>query len=341
MIGIFNIFCKIISKIDTNHEIYFSSGIEENHLDVWDDNFENFFPSKITENELYLKGKFSIDSKIIPHIIKHTKKIFNYSCKPNARVVILIISSPYNYILRKNIRESFGKNNKNFKYENLRKLRNLQHNYSHCLLFSVGYTKDRNINKQIDLESFKNKDLIRIPILEDYRELSHKVILTLHLLNQISTNFEMILKSDDDMFIKINKMIPYLLNVDKNEVILGEILWKSPVIRDPSLKWYVSKEDYPYPVYKPYINGPCYAIRRSIIDEIVKKHYKVKTIPMEDVHISYLIKSAGYKLTDSNRFYFYTNITWAKSSYMLYMGNDIEARNEMLAELQKEYEYND
>lgn len=297
--------------------------------------FYGYFPSNISLENKYIDGTLPRDSEIMKNLINHTREIFNYSCPPDTKLIIFMISNPINFLLRRDIRESFGKNNKKFKYENLGKN---AANYSHCLLFSIGYKKDQNINQMVDYESYINKDIIRIPLLDGYYKLSQKVILTLHVLNQMESNFEMIFKTDDDMFLKINKLVSYILSLDKNIVFIGDLLKSENPIRNPRHKNYISYEDYSDDHFKPFLRGAGYAIRRSIITDIVNRHYMVHSIPNEDVHIGHLVQYFGYNLTHSNRLQYCGEYFYCRQSYIFNIGKKYFRRRYVLKIHKKEYE---
>ncbi|KAF1744172.1 hypothetical protein MXB_4400 [Myxobolus squamalis] len=241
-----------------------------------------------------------------------------------------------NYLLRQDIRNSYGKNNVLFKYafEN-EKLANI----SHCFLFSIGYRDDLVINQQVDFESFTHRDIVRVPIYDEYRKTANKIILTLYLLDQMEIPFKFVLKTDDDIFLKINKIIPLLHNLKDDNVFIGHVVHNSIPIRDSSNKWYVSKEDYPSKYYKPYLMGSCYIFRRTIIDTIAKKHYTVPLIPMEDIHVSYLVTGSGYYLSDSRHFYHCNSFYQCKDSYIVDMGRNLFRRKYIMSRFKQDFAY--
>lgn len=135
-------------------------------------------------------------------------------------------------------------------------------------------------------------------------------------------------------------MVPFILNFDEKHIYIGYKFINGYIERDPESKWYVSKDLYPNDVFDPYINGPCYAIRRNIIGDIVKRHFTVKTIPLEDVHISYLASDCGYYLTHFSRFYPCPYFS-CSDAYIYNIKRDMEKREEFLNIHKKDYETED
>lgn len=323
-------------KFQIKKSKYFYNRIHKfkNTIKLPKETFFDFFPSKISLKKLFVKGAFPLNSKFIENLIQHAENIINSSCNPETKIIIFIISHPKNYHIRRNIRESFGNNKKKYKYENLG---NKTINNYHCTIFSIGYLNDPNLNQVVDYESFIYRDILRIPIFEEYHLTVHKIILTLFLLNQVTYNFKNIIKINDDILLKINKLIPYIMGINKNEVFVGEVIKNQIPERDPKQKWYVSETEYPANVFKPFLNGACYVLNRSIINDIVEKHYSLKTIPIENIHISYLVTESGYSLSNSNYIWQCIKADCEKS-YVIDIGRDSFLRKILLDKYRKEYE---
>ncbi|KII72686.1 Beta-1,3-galactosyltransferase 1 [Thelohanellus kitauei] len=244
--------------------------------------------------------------------------------KKDVEVVNFIISDPTHYLLRQDIRETYGKNHFGYKYSSSD---TKSGNVSYCFLFSIGYRDDVALNQQVDYEAYINKDIIRVPILDEYRETAHKIIFTLYLLDRMDHSFEYALKSDDDIFLKINQIIPDLRKLGKKHVFIGHKIVGAIPIRDNTHKWFVGEDDYPSSIYSPYLKGSCYIMRRSIIKNVSIAHYNTTLIPMEDIHISYLVSGLGYELTNSPHYYHCLHFILCKNSYIVDVGRNLFRRN--------------
>ncbi|KAF1741353.1 hypothetical protein MXB_4707 [Myxobolus squamalis] len=269
--------------------------------------------------------------------VKNEKSVISYKNSKNPEDYDARVSSYYNYFpSRQSIRNTYGKNNVKFKYIFEK---GKERDISHCFLFSIGYREDLVLNQMVDFESFFHKDIIRIPIYDEYRKTANKIVITLHLLDQMTIPFKFVIKSDDDIFLKINKIIPLLHHFKKENVFIGSIINKGIPIRNVNHKWYVSKEDYPYDFYKPYMQGFCYIFRRSILNTITKRHYTVPLIPMEDIHISYLVTESGYNLSDAKFLRYCTNFHGCKDSHSIDIGRNLLRRKYILNLHKKEYSW--
>ncbi|KII72684.1 Beta-1,3-galactosyltransferase 1 [Thelohanellus kitauei] len=297
------------------------------------DSFFNFFPSRITLQNIYRKGPFPLNSEYMNDIIDYVRDVFDYNCKKEAEVVNFIISDPTHNLLRQHIREKYGMNdNDNYSPSDTE-----SGNVYHCFLFSIGYRDDVALNQQVDYEAYIHKDIIRVPILDEYRETAHKIILTLYLLDRMNHSFKYALKSDDDIFLRINKIIPDLRKLGKKHVFIGHKIVGAIPIRNNTHKWFVDEKDYPGDIYNPYLNGPCYIMRRSIIRDVSIAHYNTTLIPMEDIHISYLVSGLGYDLTDSPHYYHCLHFIFCKNSYIVDVGRNLFRRNYIWKRLKKDF----
>ncbi|KAF0985541.1 hypothetical protein HZS_1540, partial [Henneguya salminicola] len=221
---------------------------------------------------------------------------------------------PKNYLVREHIRNTYGRNHVKFKYKFNHENVNSR-NFSHCFLFSIGYIDNQEINLQVDFEAFVKKDIIRIPLFEEYRKIIHKIIVTFYLLDQMKIPFKFILKSDEDIFLKINDIIPYINRFKESDVFIGRVITGAIPYRDKTHKWYVDPIFFPTNVFDDYLNGACYVLRRNIVNSLVKKHYMIPLIPIEDVHISHIVTKLGYKLTNSDRFHHCVENIQCKNSF--------------------------
>ncbi|KII64751.1 Beta-1,3-galactosyltransferase 1 [Thelohanellus kitauei] len=298
--------------------------LEPSSLKEYNDSFFDFYPSKITLNHGYIHGLYPLESENMTDLIRYVKSVFNYNCPKETEVVILIISDPTHYLIRHNIRETYGKNRASYHYTFSNPI---LINLKYYFLFSVGYRDDIALNQQVDLEAHIYNDIIRVPIFDTYREMAHKIIFTLYLLDKTNRSFEYVLKTDDDIFLKLNKIVPYLHSLEKNHVFIGYKAVGFIPLRDINNKWYVSERDYPNDVYEPFLLGFCYIFRRNIIQELTMAHYNSSLILMEDIHISYLVTSLGYNLTHSPDFQYCTDLITCQKSFLMDIGRDLRKRN--------------
>ena len=98
------------------------------------------------------------------------------------------------------------------------------------------------------LEQQQNQDLLEIPMKERYTRLPEKLLQSYHWVIKNVPQVEWIVKSDDDMFVRVDNLNRYLKKYNSNiPMVLGDIVYHSEV--NPVGKW--AELDYRY-VYYPY-----------------------------------------------------------------------------------------
>ncbi|KII64989.1 Beta-1,3-galactosyltransferase 5 [Thelohanellus kitauei] len=292
----------------------------------------DYFPSMITISRRFRAGPFPLNDSLIDSMVLHVKSVFDRNCNYKTELVVFVISDPKTFELREHIRSIYGKNSHYFPW-----FTRSNSTKEYCLLFSVGYTSDLKFNQRLDWEAYTRGDVIRVPLIESYRDIAHKIILTLFLLNKTNGSFQYILKVDDDAFIKMNKLLPYVRKLTEKQVLIGCLVADSPRIKDPKHKWYVSDLEYSGDVYKPYVIGFAEMFRRNIINRLAVLHSKTRLIPMEDIHFSYLVNKLGYNLTDEPRFCRCDDIIPCRNRFFVEIGKDIRNRTQMTSSIQSEH----
>ncbi|ESO89013.1 hypothetical protein LOTGIDRAFT_95967, partial [Lottia gigantea] len=156
------------------------------------------------------------------------------------------------------------------------------------VVFLIGKVKDDSWNSVIRRESLIHKDIVKVDVIETYRNLTVKMMAGF---KAILTQFQFvkyILKTDDDTFINL----PYLLrelNTNINFVpadqVVGALCIKSRVIRDPRDVWFVPYSIYSNSTYPPYVHGGAYLLQYSTLNKLLS--YSISPyLQLEDVYIT-------------------------------------------------------
>ncbi|KAL3925105.1 MAG: hypothetical protein SGILL_000631, partial [Bacillariaceae sp.] len=170
----------------------------------------------------------------------------------NTRVVVLVLSHQGSFIKRQAIRETWAKNQLNvlfvvaqsgcaeFKHDlagndvtfvdrvqpgndnNLQGIkapisndnRNEKHNISRCNEIDHNFLR---------LEQEKNQDLLEIPMIEKYTRLPEKLLQAYHWVLSNVPDVEWIVKSDDDMFVRVDHLDGYLKKYNCNIPMWAEL----------------------------------------------------------------------------------------------------------------------
>lgn len=174
--------------------------------------------------------------------------IMQNSKLPDPDIIILIMSAPHNLHRRTAIRETWLKlNNEN---SNSKKVRH------YFVLGSIDLKADDILH--LSTEQSRFNDLLILPMLDNYNNLTHKVLTSFQWLYEqldVGLNFKYVLKSDDDSFIRIDNLIH---EIEQIEIIF---LKSNTLITDkdsPYIRIHAQSNNYTSPnwqLYWGYFNG--------------------------------------------------------------------------------------
>jgi hypothetical protein len=124
------------------------------------------------------------------------------------------------------------------------------------VFFSVGFSKNETINKQIEKEFNAHKDILRINnYIDHYYNCTYKIMKTLKWIARYCPNMKYALKICDDVVVNTPQLIADFTNMKyKPNHMYGHIYYSAKPIRNPKDKWYVSEKDFTG-VYDPYPQG--------------------------------------------------------------------------------------
>ncbi|XP_053659199.1 beta-1,3-galactosyltransferase 5-like [Anopheles marshallii] len=190
-------------------------------------------------------------------------------------LLILVTSAPTHREQRLAIRQSWGH------YGSRRDI---------SIGFIVGQTDDARIEDQLAAESYMYSDLIRGNFIDSYRNLTLKTISLLEWTKLHCPNASFLLKTDDDMFINVPKLLQFMeAHGNQRRTIFGRLAKKWKPIRNKKSKYYVSPEQYYPPVFPPFTTGPAYLLTADIINEMFDKSLSQTYLKLEDVYTTGIV----------------------------------------------------
>lgn len=208
------------------------------------------------------------------NITNFTFQLLNKVCS-NTSVLLLILvhSSPKNFIKRKTIRETWGQNREGIK-----------------ILFMIGSVRDSNLQDMLLKENSVHYDIIQGSFLDAYRNMTYKHVMSLKYAVYHCPQATYILKTDDDIFVNMPTMVGFLKyglsEYGADNLMLCVLIRNAMVLRSYRSKWRVSFKEYPYRRYPPYCIG--WAILYS--PDVAFTLYKAAQISdyfwIDDVHIT-------------------------------------------------------
>lgn len=204
-------------------------------------------------------------------------------------LAIIIMSAPRNNKSRTAIRQTWG---------------HYGHRNDISVLFIIGATFNKEIEESLYREQTMYGDIIRGNFIDSYSNLTFKTISILEWINVYCHKVDFILKTDDDMFINVPRLLLFLSKHqrDKN-IIFGRLAKNWKPIRNKKNKYYVSMAQYKLPVFPDFTTGPAYLFSKDIVPNLYKQALNQTFLPLEDVFITGIVaQSLGIKRVQAQGF---------------------------------------
>ncbi|XP_016984084.2 acetylgalactosaminyl-O-glycosyl-glycoprotein beta-1,3-N-acetylglucosaminyltransferase [Drosophila rhopaloa] len=171
------------------------------------------------------------------------------------------------------------------------------------MAFVLGRGTNETLNKALTQENFIYGDLIRGNFIDSYNNLTLKTISTLEWADLHCPKAKYILKTDDDMFINVPKLLNFLDKHKDKRTIYGRLAKKWKPIRNKKSKYYVAVDQFAAGVFPSFTTGPAYVLTGDIVHELYVRSLKTVYLKLEDVFTTGIVaKSLNIKRVQANEF---------------------------------------
>ncbi|XP_037958044.1 myb-like protein P [Teleopsis dalmanni] len=172
------------------------------------------------------------------------------------------------------------------------------------IAFMLGSNTNETLNLALTHENFIYGDLIRGHFVDSYNNLTLKTISALEWVDEHCSRAKYLLKTDDDMFINVPKLLAFLDGHSKEKrVIYGRLAKKWKPIRNKKSKYYVSTGQFGAPVFPPFNTGPAYVMTTDIVHELYTRSLHQVYLKLEDVFTTGIVaQQLGIKRVHVNEF---------------------------------------
>ena len=219
------------------------------------------------------------------------------TCNMEYTLIVLVTTRPGNFANRVAIRMSWGRMDSFMnKY-----VQNENPSLTWKSIFSVGVATSQSIGGLVSHESTNYKDILRLPYKDSYKNLPNKTMNSLRWIAD-NCNAKFVLKTDDDCFVNIFQILPWLNGLPQSYQYIGKVNTQMPVIRDPKHRNFVSREEHKKDVYKPYCAGGGYILRGSVLKNVTDMGKKIKQIINEDAYMGMLTNALKIIPRNDERF---------------------------------------
>ena len=211
-------------------------------------------------------------------VLHKTYLISRTRCPREYFLLIMVMSSPYNFKKRSAIRITWAGGQSDERWKTV---------------FLVGQGGgDTAQNQRLAAEEKMHGDLIRGAQKEHYRNLTLKTQMGLEWASKYC-NFQFLVKVDDDVFVDPHTMITHLKKPDtpKTNLYTGRCIHGGSPHRGG--KYAVSWEEYNKTRYPSFCAGPAYVLSGDLVPRLVDLFNVKNPLPLEDVYIGTLIEKIG------------------------------------------------
>lgn len=193
-------------------------------------------------------------------------------CHGEPLLVIIVCSSVTNFIPRKAIRETWGKDTDS--------LGNTQ------VYFLVGSANNTATKRTLESENLVHNDIIQYDFVENYHNLTLKSVLLLKWTLSYCQKARYVMKVDDDVFIHMSNIVRHLLTHPNPRVMMGVRVNGARPVKNTDSKWYMPLAEYSKLVYPDYLAGPGYIMGKYAVQMLYRNSFRKPFIRMEDVYIT-------------------------------------------------------
>ena len=260
------------------------------------------FVTFLIEDVSYMMFVYKADEAVLSHPLLHRhqyKFILNNDaiCDKDIYLLVCISSDPQHAKMRKLIRETWG----SVKQYNGAQVR---------IVFLLAERElptpiqTKYLSRVIKAESDKYQDIIQANFVDSYNNLTVKNVMGLHWIHNFCNRSRFIVKTDDDVFVNVFKLIQFLQQLNSESSSLTNFLYckvnrRIQAKRSNESKWYLTPEEYGYHSFPPYCNGIGYIFSADVAEKLYSVTKYVPFISIDDVYIGFCAKYSGILPLDS------------------------------------------
>ncbi|XP_059469519.1 beta-1,3-galactosyltransferase 5 [Neocloeon triangulifer] len=191
------------------------------------------------------------------------------------KLLILITSAPTHADARKAIRLTWG---------------TYGHRKDMAVGFLVGGVSDEKVRSALYSESELYGDIIQSHFFDSYDNLTLKTVSALEWIDTYCYQARFILKTDDDMFINVPRLLQFVdKHANDKRSIYGRLAKKWKPIRNKKSKYYVSKEQYKQVLFPDFTTGPAYLMTSDVVHDLYMGALNLTYLKLEDVYTTGIV----------------------------------------------------
>ena len=205
-------------------------------------------------------------------------------CKTDTSLeyVVYVHSAPANFDRRQIFRQTWARKDRFA-------------DFTSRLVFFIGATDNQEVQHKLLNESNLYRDIVQEDFKDTYRNLTYKGLAALKWFTNFCRNPTFLIKSDDDTYINIFRLIYLLktkyLGIHRSIVCNVYDEHTMPVLRDPKtcLKWCVSYKEFKANTYPKYCSGSAFILSSDMAPDMFKTSLSTPFFWIDDVYVTGLL----------------------------------------------------
>ncbi|XP_028392735.1 beta-1,3-galactosyltransferase 1-like [Dendronephthya gigantea] len=170
------------------------------------------------------------------------------------------------------------------------------------LVFVVGKAGTGTNDDELNIaEARQHNDMLIGNITDNYINLILKVYMGLVWASKFDVKYT--LKADDDVYVRIPRMLEYLVNAKFPRPFYGGLIYpRSKVHRKIGVKWTISYKYYSETYFPDFNRGPFYILSSDLFEKLFSYVYVRKPFHLEDVYVALAMHDSNIKTTNIDSF---------------------------------------
>lgn len=209
-------------------------------------------------------------------------------------LLVLVSSSPHDELHAKKrsaIRNTWANCSYLHQHMNLMYMyKNIPKSVQCKLVFFIGLSGKRSF-ELLQKEANEYNDLLILNHMDTYATITTKLFSAFEWASHQRPKF--ILKTDDDVYIHVPKLITNILMTTNVENFYGGVTYAGSVPRDPSHRHYISKEQYYSNRFPVFCKGAFYVFSGNLLPSLLASSYKVTRFGVDDAYVGVLMHHLG------------------------------------------------
>lgn len=154
------------------------------------------------------------------------------------------------------------------------------------LIFILGNPDNDTIQEQIEKESSAYGDVVQEDFFDTYNNLTIKSVMMLKWVNATCRRTRYVMKTDDDTFVNVPRLVSYLRRNGRRNLLLGCLICSAVPVKNRNSKWYTPKTLFGERVYPNYLSGTGYVISGDMVPRLYSAALATPFFHLEDIFVT-------------------------------------------------------